>query len=878
MVHVPTRTDGPATSASIGSWQVQSSAMAGLEGTIVSDRRYRPIDWHVAPARSTVMAALIANGVYSDVEHSTRLRDEVDRSAFDVPWWFRSSFLAAGRARTSVRADGIIHRADLFVNGTKVADSAEIAGAYTTNLFDVTHLVRNGLNTLAFLVHPGSPTTDLSIGWVDWNQWPPDNNMGVWRDVWLRRTGPVALARPRVVPALAADAAEARLTLSVDVSNASPEPVTATVAFTISLRGGVSSQVANHQAAWAGAHLQRDVVVEAGEERRLTLSAEDTTELVVGDPALWWPIGEGGQPLYDVEITAAVAGAPSDRVATTFGMRSVTSHVEEGGGRQFVVNGRPVQIVGGGYAPDLFLRYDHERLVDELGCAADVGLNAIRLEGKLENPEIYEIADEIGLMVLPGWECCDKWEAHAGSGTTWDDHDFEVAARSQSSEAYRLANHASVVGFFIGSDWPPEPAAARRYVDALTEARWEVPIISSATVEGSEIAGPSGMKMTGPYAWVPPDYWYRTDADLGGAIGFNSETGWCNLPRLPSLERMLSAAELESLWREPEAKQFHAGPPSEFDNIAIFHRALAGRYGEPRSLRDFVAKAQLMSYEGVRAQFEAYRSRSRAERPATGMIYWMVNSAWPSLNWQLWDWYLDPAAAYFAAKSANEPLHVMYAYDEGVVKVLNRLREPVDGVTVLARLRDVDGSARWHETTVVSVAAGSTSDALVIDVPKDVTVTYFVELQIDAPSSGSRGGSGRNVYWLSTRPDVLAVEETSWQHTPTSGYADLRALEALAPPELELAARFHETGSRTSLTVSVSARERSAPAVGLHASVLDRRTGRPIAPICWDDNELVLFAGQAAELSASFDTVPDWHVEVDGFNLAEPTEVVPVRS
>ena len=40
-----------------------------------------------------------------------------------------------------------------------------------------------------------------------------------------------------------------------------------------------------------------------------------------------------------------------------------------------------------------------------------MGMNTIRLEGKMEHPELYEIADRLGLMVMPGWECCDKWEA-----------------------------------------------------------------------------------------------------------------------------------------------------------------------------------------------------------------------------------------------------------------------------------------------------------------------------------------------------------------------------------------------------------------------------------------------------------------------------------
>ena len=395
-------------------------------------------------------------------------------------------------------------------------------------------------------------------------------------------------------------------------------------------------------------------------------------------------------------MQASVDGVLSDRAVTTFGIRSLRSEIAPGGGRWFVLNGETIPVRGGGWAPDLFLRHDPQRIADELAYTLDIGLNTIRLEGKGENPEFYEMMDEAGVLVLAGWECCDKWEAHAETGgAPWDDHDFDVAARSMEAEAYRLANHPCVLGFIIGSDFPPEPRACRGYVDALLRARWDLPIISSATVMGTEECGPSGMKMTGPYAWVPPVYWYRSDPELGGAVGFNSETSaGNNVPRRPSLERMLSPAELEQLWRQPSAKQFHAGPPSEFDNLEIFHRALAGRYGEPRSLRDFVAKAQLASYEATRAQFEAYGSRTCRSEPATGVVYWMLNSAWPSLNWQLWDHFLDPSAAYFGTKKANEPLHIQFDYGDRVVQVLNRTLASAGPFVVTAQVRSVDGRGR----------------------------------------------------------------------------------------------------------------------------------------------------------------------------------------
>jgi exo-1,4-beta-D-glucosaminidase len=462
------------------------------------------------------------------------------------------------------------------------------------------------------------------------------------------------------------------------------------------------------------------------------------------------------------------------------------------------------------------------------------------------------------------------------------------------SEAYRLANHPSVIGFLIGSDFPPEERAARLYAEALEQAEWDLPVVASGTVEGSAVAGPSGMKMTGPYAWVPPGYWYLTDPALGGAVGFNSETSaGNNIPRAVSLERMLSPAELEQLWRDPGAKQFHAGPPSEFDNVEIFHRSLSGRYGEPRSLRDFAQKAQLSSYESTRAQFEAYGSRTRADLPATGLVYWMLNSAWPSLNWQLWDHYLDPAGAYFGTKKANEPLHVQYAYGEDVVTVVNRTNAAAAGLGVRAVVREIGGSIAWSaDAELATIGAGETLTAMPVVCPGGLSATYFLELWLFGPGGSSSASKwrlagmpadrsiiSRNVYWLSAVPDVLALGDTDWRYTPTSSFADLRGLESLGSPVLDSSARVSVAGPAAAVLVTVTNPSvpgvPAVPAVGVHASVLTPGTRRPVAPVLWDENDVVLFGGQSVTLEArvAAASVDGAAVEIDAFNLPEAFEV-----
>lgn len=59
----------------------------------------------------------------------------------------------------------------------------------------------------------------------------------------------------------------------------------------------------------------------------------------------------------------------------------------------------------------MFLRWDPVRFKAQARYMLDLGLNTVRLEGKLEHPELYEIADRLGLIIMAGWECCDKWKA-----------------------------------------------------------------------------------------------------------------------------------------------------------------------------------------------------------------------------------------------------------------------------------------------------------------------------------------------------------------------------------------------------------------------------------------------------------------------------------
>jgi len=858
--YTPARVDGDAGSTTaIAHWQIQSSAKAQESGAEVSAAGFPTGEWYPVSGRATVMAGLLENGKYENVFYSDNLRTVSDPDSsgnvFVVPWWYRTEFtVVEGEPgiHTLLRINGIISSAEVWLNGERVADEAAIVGAYPVHELDVTRWVHAGLNTLALRVRPADPRSSLSIGWVDWNPTPPDNNLGPWRGVDIVRTGPVQIRFPQVSTTLLPNLSRAALTVKLEARNLDASAHDATITGVV-----------------AGVSLRRTIHLAAGQTQTVSFSPKTDAGLDLDHPQVWWPVGMGAHPLYSLQMSAAVDDAISDRASASFGIRTVTSRLTKQGYRQFVVNGKPVVIRGAGWAPDMFLRDDPKRMETEFSYVVNLGLNTIRSEGKLEDARFYDLADRLGLLILAGWECCDKWESWAKTGgEPWDAADQKIAAASMASEARLLRNHPSVIGFLIGSDNAPPPALSKLYVDTLHAEDWPLPIISAAVPEGTPETGPSGMKMDGPYSWIPPAYWYADK--LGGAFGFDSEvSAGASIPRLDDLTRMLSPQELETLWKDPEARQFHASAAwSVFATLTPFDVALAKRYGPPRSLEDYVAKAQLENYDNVRAQFEAFNAHRDAAKPSTGVIYWMLNNAWPSLHWHLYDYFLNPAGAYFGARMANEPVHIQYSYDTRAIMLVNQTLDPAHGLQARIRVRDMDGAVQYEKRLqAIDLAGNGTRQLMTLPTVVGLSRVYFIELDL---ASDDGKPISHNVYWLSTQTDELDWAHSNWYLTPVTQYADFTPLQSLSTAPSEVRATLRHEGTEDIATVTLSLPQTSkAIALFQHVSIRRSGGGEPILPILWSDNDVTLWPGESMTLSARFAAsgTPTPTVEVSGWNV-----------
>ncbi|MEU7059571.1 sugar-binding domain-containing protein [Streptomyces sp. NPDC046197] len=860
--HVTRVSSVPGSTTALSGYTIRSSAEVSDPAATVSSPGYPATGWFPAGPRSTVLAALLANGVYADPFYSTN-QQNIPRADFQVPWWYRADFTVADTdERTYLDFSGVMSAADVYVNGKRVATANDVTGAYTRHELDVTSLVRSGTNTVAFRIQPNEPNKNLTMGWIDWLQPPPDRNMGIVRDVLVRRGGPVALRDAHVVTRLDVPSlASADLTVKAQARNDSGEPVTATVS------GSVGTTT-----------FEKTVTLAAHETRSVTFFPADVPGLHLTDPQVWWPAGMGGQPLYTLDLTASVGGAPSDSARETFGIRDVRAPLNADGARQYSVNGRRMLIKGGGWSPDEFLRWDQTYVEDRLKYARDLGLNTIRLEGHLEPDEFFERADRYGILTLPGWECCDKWEGNVNgseTGDKWTSADYPVAKASMAAEAARLRDHPSVISFLIGSDFAPDATIEKNYLDALKAADWPTPVVSAASDKSSPQLGSSGMKMTGPYDWIPPNYWYAKRE--GGATGFNSETGaGPDIPTLDTLRRMMSPAELDTLWKNPGAKQYHRSPSPTFGTLKIYDNALTGRYGAPTGVTDYVRKAQLAQYENVRAQYEAYqRNATDSAKPATGVVYWMFNSGWTSLHWQLTDRYLDQGGAYFGAKKANEPLHVQYSYDDRSVVVVANRHASASGLTVRATLFNPDGTQKYDRTVTGVRVGGDGAHSTALTLPSSVgglSTTYLLRLTL-TDSSGKE--VSRNVYWLSTRPDTLDWAGTDWYYTPTTSYADLKGLSSMAQVPVSATASTYSSEGTSTTTVTVrNTGTGKVPSLLTDVHLVDAQ-GRPVLPVQWSDNQVSLWPGESVTLTATYRTA-DLHgsaprLRISGWNTPERT-------
>ncbi|MBV9849271.1 MAG: beta-mannosidase, partial [Armatimonadetes bacterium] len=701
---VPARSEaGAAQSLSGAAWRIAPVAEVAASGGQISLPGYPARAWVPAQVPGTVFGSYVNDGLEKEPTYGDNIY-RVDRAKYDRDFWYRTEFTApavAPREHLWLNFDGVNRDADVYVNGTQLGG---MRGFMQRGRFDITGLVHaEGRNALAVRDHlpvgganGSSPSFICSEGW-DWMPYVPGRNMGIYKDVYLTRTGPVSLRDPWVRTALPSRA-EADLSVQVTLENDAAAPASGVLAGVI-CPGAVT--------------FSRPVTLGPGETRVVTLDAHSVPALRLKNPRLWWPNGYGAPNLYSCRLAFRAGLAISDAQTVRFGVRQYT-YDTDGGILHFHVNGVRVFPKGGNWGMAEFMLRCHGKDYDtRLRFHREMHFNMIRnWMGMTADEAFYDACDRYGMMV---WD--EFWLNSGGSLPA----DVNVYRANVIEKIKQVRNHPCVALWCGENEGDPAPplndwlrADVRTYDGG--DRRYQ-PNSHAGDLSGS-----------GPWNDLPIRHYFRGVPTWGnlGDYGMRSEVGTATVTSFESLRRFMPRADW---WPRDAMWNLHfLGPSAGNAGPDGYNADIDGRYGEAGGIEDYCRKAQLLNLETMKAIFEGWLDHS--DRDASGVLIWMSQSAYPSFVWQTYDYYYDLTGAYWGARAACEPVHIYWNADDDHIRVVNSSRTSYRGLTAEAWIYNLDGSRRSHAAGRVSSRPGAVTDCFTLHYPPGLSPTHFLKLRL----------------------------------------------------------------------------------------------------------------------------------------------------
>jgi exo-1,4-beta-D-glucosaminidase len=853
-------------------WRLISAERVTGDEAAVSSPAFDASQWYeVRHMPATVLEILQEAGVYRDLYYGMNLVTPGD--LWKKEWWYRTTFAApAGREVYSLIFKGINYRADIWLNGQKIADKSQAVGMYNSFEFDVSKVIQPGKeNVLAVKITPeqalpsvvpGDPirvqgSVELGDTWLDWLNWkyigvhdpatgygfsfPPDRNAGVWKRVYLSTTGPVTIRNPYVATDLPLPAlTPASLTVYCDLTNHSSRPVSGILSGEITREGKPAIR------------FEQTVSLFRDEVKEVSFSPDAFPDLLVREPDLWWPYRWGPANLYHLQLQFKVKEDISDAQAIDFGIRKITQHRDQdtsfpaigtGGNFYLQVNGKDYLIRGAAYTPDVLFKNDTQRDAAIMLYSKDLGLNMLRWELKIADDSMIDRADREGMPVMLGWMCCGQWELW----NLWSAEDQWVARASLRARIRELRSHPSVFLWANGSDGLPPDPVLNDYHTILRELHWQNAVVDTVSHVNRTW---SGIHMAGPYVWHPPSYWFSEK--YGPARGSSAEEGDNEvIPPLESLKKFIPA---DKLWPINDDWYFHAGANEGNATLANTRHVLEARYGPSTGVEDFAKKAQLAAYEDARAKFESY-STHWSNRKMT--INWMLNNHWPSFFGHLFDYYFKQGGGYFGAKKGLQPINVVWDYyatgdgSKAHVFAVNQRQDPLNHVNVAVRFYNLDGTQKHiAEARNVTVPPSSAVDAMTVEHVAGLSPAYFVRAQM---SDAAGNALAENVYWMSTvADDVGPASNDSQFETKWASLGNMSALNSMPAANVTVSGTYAEADGITRAQVHITNRSNHI-AFFVRAEITADPDGNEVLPIRYDDNYITIFPHETRTIVAMFD-------------------------
>lgn len=354
-----------------------------------------------------------------------------------IAWYRKNITIPANRKgeKVFIYFEGIQNRSEVYINGKLLGKRPN---GYVSFLYDMTPYIEYGKENKLTVRVDHSQFAD--------SRWY--NGSGIYRNVWLVYANPVHIVQWGVFcyPKSITDK-RAEMSLECELENSSPGPVTVTVQHQLSDASGkvVSSGTAQ-------------VKVNTGDKQKNTMIVG------VNKPQLW---NLKSPYLYTLKTTLLVAGKVVDETSTKTGIRQFTFSPDKG----FALNGENMKMKG------LCIHHDagvlgaavpREVWERRLMALKSLGCNAIRMTHNLHNPDVYELCDELGLLVMN--EVFDEWEFakrkwvqgwNVGEPGFQGTYDFfeEWGPTDLSDGVRRDRNHPSIFAWSIGNevDYPNDP-------------------------------------------------------------------------------------------------------------------------------------------------------------------------------------------------------------------------------------------------------------------------------------------------------------------------------------------------------------------------------------------------------------------------------------
>jgi len=376
----------------------------------------------------------------------------------------------------------------------------------------------------------------------------------------------------------------------------------------------------------------------------LAVTSGEGATISVPGPRLWWPSGQGDQPLYDLEVEVAGSdGSAIGRWARRIGLRTIAldRHKDAWGESfQFVVNGRPVFAKGANWIPaNSFVaglaRADYAR---DLGAAVAANMNMVRVWGGgiYEGEDFYDLCDEKGLLVWQDFMfACTLYPADAA---------FVASARAEAEHQVRRLRHRACLALWCGNNevWgnnahellDPEKTELRADYERLFH-RALPPVVAahggatpywpSSPWRGDTAAEHAAGETRGDtHYW---DVWHGRNPVKDYEkwnFRFVSEFGMQSYGSLATQATFCPAADGNVFGATMENHQKN----KQGNQIILDY--VSRRYRFPRDQGALIYLSQLNQAHCMQVGTEHYR---RLMPRCMGALYWQLNDCWPVASW-----------------------------------------------------------------------------------------------------------------------------------------------------------------------------------------------------------------------------------------------------